>query len=356
MAAEVLGAMYLATMPQYRQACISCLDEQMGPTVRYYVGEANMDPSVRTNIVSNNVVYVRDYRLLGGRLMVMFGKWVEAATLRTLILDLNPRNLTVWIILFGRILLRRRTIFWGHLHPREGRLSRTARLRRAVRKLGDGMICYSYEQQKEALEELPRQPVWVAPNALYLEGDIKAGPGVHRDSIVYVGRLAPAKKVELALHAFSQVLAAHPGLRFVIVGDGSERSRLEAAVRKLGLSGSVEFVGWIADVGELSAIYDRAIVSVCPGYAGLSLTQSLGFGVPHIVSRDEPHSPEIELESTGGVIYFETDDVAALARTIEEVVLTPPERETREKFSAHVRATYSAEKMADGLREALSSL
>ena len=70
-------------------------------------------------------------------------------------------------------------------------------------------------------------------------------------------------------------------------------------VEELGIGDKVNFAGWIDNPDSLRQFYSKAFCSASPAFAGLGLTQSLGFGVPMVVADDEPHSPEIELESTG---------------------------------------------------------
>ena len=67
----------------------------------------------------------------------------------------------------------------------------------------------------------------------------------------------------------------------------------------------------------LKQLYFSSLFSISPGYIGLSVTQSFGFGVPMIVSKHENHSPEIEAVKEGeNAIYFQTDNVDNLCEKI----------------------------------------
>lgn len=61
-------------------------------------------------------------------------------------------------------------------------------------------------------------------------------------TVLFVGRLVPLKRVEVLVQAFgdSQVLRRH---KLLIVGEGPERSNLEALVENRGLTDCVELVG-----------------------------------------------------------------------------------------------------------------
>jgi len=58
---------------------------------------------------------------------------------------------------------------------------------------------------------------------------VRARWGLKEDELVvlYVGRLAPEKNLTLAVHCFERLRATHPGVRFMLVGDGPLRRRLQ---------------------------------------------------------------------------------------------------------------------------------
>ena len=58
-----------------------------------------------------------------------------------------------------------------------------------------------------------------------------------------VARLVPVKDIDLLLEVADRLRRTFPGVECVIVGDGPERARLEAATRDLGLGGVVRFTG-----------------------------------------------------------------------------------------------------------------
>jgi glycosyltransferase involved in cell wall biosynthesis len=70
------------------------------------------------------------------------------------------------------------------------------------------------------------------------------------DFVLSVGRLDRAKRVDLLLEA----VAAEPGLRCVVAGDGPDRRRLEELAASRGLNGRAEFRGRV-DGAELADLY-----------------------------------------------------------------------------------------------------
>ena len=77
-----------------------------------------------------------------------------------------------------------------------------------------------------------------------------------------------------------------PHIILVIIGDGEQREYLEEIANKLELNNRIDFVGKLNDTNKLMDYYKKAIVSVSFGQAGLTVLQSLGYGVPFITKRN----------------------------------------------------------------------
>lgn len=345
--------MYLAVLPGYRTACVEVLKSQFGSDLTLFSGPSQLDTSVRTGVPLSLYTPVKNVSI-GGRLLLQLGHVLPVIRSRTAILDLNPRSVTAWFILGVRRLSGRRTLLWGHLHPRSGQQSRTNALRRAMRSMADGTVLYGYDSVLPAQRELPGQQTWVAPNSLYEREDMGPADCTYGGPprIVYVGRLVASKKVHLAIEALAAPELVARGVSLDVVGDGEQADALRDLAASLGLGDRVKFHGSVSDPAALKSIYCEAACAVSPGYAGLSLTQSLGFGVPVVVADDEPHAPEIELARFGGVTFFQADSPADLSKKVATVADARGEQD-RAQMAKTVATAYSAEAMAQGLVDAL---
>jgi len=101
--------------------------------------------------------------------------------------------------------------------------------------------------------------------------------GIPDDALVLgsVGRLAPVKGLERALHAFASLAANDPRPWLVIAGDGPEREPLRELAQALGLSERVRFPGYVADaVDALSALDVFLMPSREEGF-GIALLEAL---------------------------------------------------------------------------------
>lgn len=132
---------------------------------------------------------------------------------------------------------------------------------------------------------LTHAPVSVLP--IYVDAEVYSRPmprpveyGTH-PVILMVSRLAPEKRVHLAIEALVEVPNAH----LYIVGDGSLRARLEKLVQRLGLDGRVHFLGWRNSVAPYYQHADAYVqTSAFEGY-GMALFEAALAGCP-IVSTN----------------------------------------------------------------------
>ena len=84
-----------------------------------------------------------------------------------------------------------------------------------------------------------------------------------------------------------------------------------------------------------------------PGTAGLSVIQSLGFGVPTIVARRARHGPELEAAVDGeNAVFFEQRLQRRLAETLVSVAAQRDAwRSRRVAIATSIRDSYTIEAM-----------
>ena len=137
-------------------------------------------------------------------------------------------------------------------------------------------------------------------------------------NIIYVGRLTKSKKPILLVKSFHLSMKNIPNeANLLIVGDGGERELIEKYIKQNNLSNRIKLLGHIDDYEKLKELYSTSLASVSPGYVGLSATQSFGFGVPLIISKNEQHSPEFEaIKITENSMFFITNNMESLSQEI----------------------------------------
>jgi glycosyltransferase involved in cell wall biosynthesis len=344
-------------MAHYRQQFLDCIGEQAtdDDELTFLVGDEHFGVGVTTAVDSPFIRRTGRNRFFAGRRLAWQSGVVRPSIVAdTAVVELNPRLLSTWLVLVVRSLLRRRTLAWGHAWPRSGQHARSDRLRRLVRNLSDGLILYIEEDRDALSADGYTKSIYVAPNAIARSTQQRAiTPKNERSSLVWIGRLAVAKKPQLAIDAFR--LAA-PQLRestnLLIVGDGPERDGCIATAGDLVSSGRIRFLGELVNEQSLAELFGSAIASIASGYVGLNAIQSIGYGCPIVYPSGEPHAPEVAALNDSNSLSFPHDDPKALAWAIIEMERAQ-DRFERGAIAQQTRETYSAERMASNFLGAL---
>jgi len=344
-------------IPDYRDPLFSALVDTYGDQLHVYAGSSAARATIPSAADDRSYFRRLDNRhFFENRLLWQSGYEDELLKADLVIASGTLRTLsTLWL------LTRRRghgpTILWGHLH---GRHSSLGAARRSMLKASDGFLAYTETEALLARKVLPASRVWSANNSCVWAKDCQAPAGAMPKNVLYVGRLVEEKKPGVLLEAFA-LLAARgsvpPDTRLMFVGDGPLRTSLESRAAKLGVQDKVMFHGHVWKTQELWPLYDSALVATSPGYVGLSAIQAFARGVTFVVSRDEPHSPEIEACQEGfNTVFFETDSAGHLARVLASCFAASAELiGRRPAIAAAIASRYTYENMAHAFRCAINT-
>jgi glycosyltransferase involved in cell wall biosynthesis len=343
-----------ASLGSYRREFLRLMNQELGGSLLVLAGSSAPDRSLRLLDPAEVPYRPLRSRILPKDVILMRPPVLQLLRCEVLLLDLNPRIPLNWLLLAARRIMGKSTVLWGHAWPRQGKAAASDRLRHGMRWLATGLITYTRTQRQELAARHAGTPVTAAPNALYLRRQFAFEPSTARHLVLFVGRLIPAKKPALLLDAFEDVAAEHPDIQLVVVGDGPLRAEIETLRSRSKWTERIVLRGHVDDYGELKELYDRAFVSVSPGYVGLSATQSFSFGVPMVIADDEPHAPEIEAATEDNSTFFRSDDPRGLAIRLREMWHQRNQWHARgEEIARSCGAQYSVESMVEGVVTAL---
>lgn len=178
-------------------------------------------------------------------------------------------------------------------------------LRRWTYRQAAAIVVQTQAVAEWARRVAPRVPVHVIPNAVrrpprWVSERRRARPPGQR--VVAIGRLERQKGFDLLLQAFGAVRKVHPAAELRIVGEGSERRRLEHLTDRLGLARHVQYAGWVPDVWDVLADADVFVLS--SRYEGFpnALLEAMACGVA-CVAFDCPSGPgEIIRQQVDGLL------------------------------------------------------
>ena len=161
----------------------------------------------------------------------------------------------------------------------------------------DAIIANS-EAAKSAVQRALREfaaPVRVIDNFIDLERfapdrydrtAARTSLGLGQDTFVvgFVGRLDRAKGADLLIDAAEILKYKDLSWRFVVVGDGPERTRLQNQVHRLGLDRMVVFAGLQENTAAVMRAFDVGVVPSRREAFGISALELMRMKVPVIVS------------------------------------------------------------------------
>lgn len=182
------------------------------------------------------------------------------------------------------------------------------------------------------------------PISCGIDADRYAG-GTEADvpTVLFVGRLDEEKRVDELIRA----VAALPGVRLEVVGDGSRRAAWTALADALGLAGRVRFHGFV-DEDELVAAYQRCSVFAMPGVAelqSLATLEAMSAGKP-VVAADAMALPHLVRPGRNGWL-FAPGDVAGLTAALGSLLADPAARRRMGVASREIVAGHTLEATLD---------
>ncbi len=147
----------------------------------------------------------------------------------------------------------------------------------------------------------PAARITVIPNGV----DVRSAAMPRGAEVGTLSLLDPVKDIGTFLGAARLLARDHPGLRFVVFGDGPERAALIARAAELGLGDRVSFPGMV----ERDLALQRLAVLVLPSIfenSPMALLEAMAAGIPVVASR------------AGGIPELAGDDTALLVSPRDE--------------------------------------
>lgn len=304
--------------------------------------------------------FARNLHLFRGPLYLCYQRgllrWLSDWNPDALIVEANPRYLTTpaavrWMKRRGRPVLG-----WGlGAPPISGPLADLRRARRfSLIRQFDALLTYSRRGADEyAALGFPADKIFVAPNAAAPRPTRpmpSRSPVFDRQpNVLFVGRLQARKRVDLLLQACA-ALPEKFQLELVIVGDGPERTALEALAK--AIYPSAKFPG-AKHGAELAAYFTSADLFVLPGTGGLAVQEAMSYGLPIIMGRGDGTNDDLVRAGNG----WQEQGPEALAEALREALSDVSRLRAMGAESYRiVTEEINLEKMVEAFVEALVSL
>lgn len=182
--------------------------------------------------------------------------------------------------------------------------------------------------------------------------------GLHgMKTILFVGALEPAKRVDYLIRAFAWVREKVPDVALLIVGEGSARRHLERLVVEIETE-KVIFLGrHLADANLYFMLGD---IFVLPGLGGLAISQAMTHGLPVISAKADGTEQDLITNGKNGFVLSGSDLIREISERLEMLLLDDDLRikmgqESRRLISERFNINNSAMIFTKALRSVLKN-
>ena len=163
----------------------------------------------------------------------------------------------------------------------------------------------------------PKSTVTIA-NGVQISDDLIAqSPYTEKKwDVIFVGRLVPIKQVDHAIKAFSM---SNLSGKMAIVGDGSERQKLEALTKELNISDRVDFLGWVDEPHTLMLQSKCLIMSSLYEGSPVTLAEAIFLGLPIFSYNSSSGIQDLSCPNCDALKLSPKQNINFLARNLAKI-------------------------------------
>ncbi len=189
-------------------------------------------------------------------------------------------------------------------------------------------VCEPLEE-KLVREGLDRSKIRVVPNGLDLQSFLQSAPdqdSARRElglkdgelAVGTLGRVARVKNIDIFLKAAKKALDRGPQVKFIVIGDGPLRGKMEALASELEIEDKVLFTGWQADTGKILAALDLFVLCSQTETTSYALLEAMAMAKPTVATAVGGNTAVVEDGKTG--LLVPPGDVDATANAIFDLI------------------------------------
>ena len=216
--------------------------------------------------------------------------------------------------------------------------------------------------------KIKNKPIYVIPTGIDLvpfsssnfsnedKLNLRKSLGINEEDnvIIFLGRVAEEKSIDVILDNMPSVFKELPNTKFLIVGDGPSKTDLENQAQKLNISDKVIFTGKIPwnDVPKYYNIADIFLNASLTETQGLTFLEAMAAGLP-IIAKYAPNLTEYIYNNKNGILIKKDSEFS------KSIVNLLKDKKTAEKLSINALETaklYSVEEFGDKLEMLYSEI
>lgn len=260
--------------------------------------------------------------------------------------------------LLAKLLLRRPLVVmphgggeWGDISVLTKRRPVTGKLRLAIaRRWVDAFLCISGPIHAELRSVgVPEARIWDIANGVDVTRIVPVSAERRRELrtqlglpagplVIYTGRLAVEKGLQVLLEAWPALLEQLPAARLLLVGTGEQGDALRERAEQLGIAHEVVFYGRSEDVTPLLQAADAFVLPSFSEGLPISLLEAMACGLPCVGTAVVGTQQLLQDKHNGRVVP--AGDAGALSEALTAALVAPAARVWGARARQHVVEQY----------------
>lgn len=182
----------------------------------------------------------------------------------------------------------------------------------------DALAFYTdYPIKKYEEMGISREKMFVAPNTVAVS-PVKTA--VKKDTLLVIGTLYREKGIQSLLDVYKELRSTCNLPLLNIIGKGPDYDVINQWILDNGMQDLIVLRGAIYDIDEKAKYFAQALACISPKQAGLTVLESMGYGVPFVSTRNAITGGELFNVHNGidGVVMESEKELADVVRDISE--------------------------------------
>lgn len=200
----------------------------------------------------------------------------------------------------------------------------------AIRTVSQRLCRQLVDDFKVAENKITVVPIYGEPEFSILDNKMNKKNGEF--VFLSVSRLVKVKNIGMMIKAIASDKFKKANIKLKIVGEGSERKKLESISKKLGVEDRVEFMGRRYDMGVIYGDADTFLLTSNAEGWGLVVVEAASFGLP-IIMTDVGCAGEVIKDGESGIV-IPVGGQKELEEAMRKII---GDRDLREKLGSNAK-------------------
>ncbi len=201
---------------------------------------------------------------------------------------------------------------------------------------------------------LTDRPITVIPNGIDL-ATFKPARKIPSEvkTILYIGRMEARKGVKYLLKAFAILARQDPDVRLVLIGDGSDRLKMEALANTLAIPPErINFMGYVSNEEKIATLQEADVFCAPALYGesfGIVLVEAMACGIPTVAGNNPGYAGV--MQGLGALSLVNPKDIEDFVRRLAVFLREDDFRTIWKKWAKSEIRQYGFDKIVDSYEE-----